>query len=735
MPDAEPVAADLAEPARMTRAVERTHLGVRCLGLVLLVFSVVPVFRVLEVSEGSPFRQASVEVAEATFGYMLFGLLTVLLAGVLLAVLVSHPTLARALRRVGLALASVDQRRLALMLGVWGCLAAAAVNRIVYRGLYTNVDEMTSAIHARYLALGEVAGTLPTSAAAWLVPNMLTVDAGWVSQFPPGHLVIMAVGFAAEASTWVGPVLFGMFAALTALVLPRLLPDHPEAARVSGIAVAGSPFLLFIGAGSLSHTSAGAFTLLALYSALRARDGHAVWGVLAGAAIGVAVSSRPWIGLLLGLLTTAGIWIPAIHSAAAHSRTERIRWLSARAAATALGGVPFAVALAAYHRATFGAATTLGYVAAFGERHKLGFHQDPWGQAYTIRDAIGFTSTDLLSFGTQLWETPAPVGAVVGLWLLTVRSLPRGTQFLLAWATVPVAANAVYWFHSTRMLYEAGPAWVALSVLAVGSLVRPAKSEAVDIPIHGAADANLTGRARRLDLRATLLWSCAVSLTMALAMGIPERARSFAWNLETLGRITPPAAPGDEPALVFVHTSWDERLTARLQADGGIRQDSVISFLRRNSNCALEAYATARASGLAQLPPIDREQEAGLPPDLVRAPAAGGTRVRTRQGEAYTAACLRELNADRFGAVSLAPLLWQGSLPGDEDDRPLFVRDLGPQRNRDALMAWPARTPWVFVPKEDGGAPELVPYAEAMDVLWGDVPLSSGSPRPDGPAR
>jgi hypothetical protein len=735
MPDAEPVAADLAEPARMTRAVERTHLGVRCVGLVLLVFSVVPVFRVLELSEESPFRQASMEVAEATFGYMLFGLLTVLLAGVLLAFLFPRRRLVRALRRVGERLVSADHRRLAVLLGLWGSLTATAIHRLIYRGFYTNVDEIASAIHARYLALGEVAGPLPTSAAAWLIPNMLTVDAGWVSQFPPSHLVLMAVGFKTHAAAWIGPVLFGLYSALTALVLPRVLPDRPVAASLSAIAVAGSPFLLFIGAGSLSHTSAGAFTLLALYAALRARDGHAAWAALAGAAIGVAVSSRPWAGLVLGIIATAGVWIPAVGSMGSRPLAERMRWLCTRAGATGLGGMPFALALAAYNRRTFGSPTTLGYLAAFGERHKLGFHQDPWGQSYTVRDAIGFTSTDLLSFGTQLWETPAPAGAVIGLWLLAARSLPRGTRFLLAWATLPVVANGFYWFHSTRMLYEAGPAWVALSVLAVGSLIRPTETEVDAASRERDASAQLLSRARRLDLRETLLWSCAASLAIALALGIPDRAKTFMWSSDTLDRVTVPRIPLPEPALVFVHTSWNERLSARLQADAGIRQDSVISFLRRNTNCALEEYATARADDRAYFPPIDREQKAGAPPDVLQRAAAGGTTVRTRQGEAYTAACLRELNADRFGAVSLAPLLWQGSLPGDEDDRPLFVRDLGPQRNRDALMAWPARTPWVFVPKEDGGAPELVPYAEAMDVLWGDVPLSSGSPRPDGPAR
>ena len=81
----------------------------------------------------------------------------------------------------------------------------------------------------------------------------------------------------------------------------------------------------------------------------------------------------------------------------------------------------------------------------------------------------------------------------------------------------------------------------------------------------------------------------------------------------------------------------------------------------------------------------------------------------------------REVRSDRNGAVALAPLIWQGDLPGIEEGRPMFVRDFGPEQNRRLLDAHPERQAFVFVPKDPSLPPEIVPYDEAMAQLWGVV--------------
>jgi hypothetical protein len=119
------------------------------------------------------------------------------------------------------------------------------------------------------------------------------------------------------------------------------------------------------------------------------------------------------------------------------------------------------------------------------------------------------------------------------------------------------------------------------------------------------------------------------------------------------------------------------------------------------------------------LPAIDAEQTPA-PAERARATQlAGGTRIWREPGREWPEACVREAVADRFGSLALAPLLWQGDLPGLESGRPMFVRDLGPLANLAVLSVFPDRRPLVL--GYDGGSderPTLSPYDEAMALLW-----------------
>jgi hypothetical protein len=129
-----------------------------------------------------------------------------------------------------------------------------------------------------------------------------------------------------------------------------------------------APFIFFLGGGSMSHVSASAFGAAVLYAALRARDGSVWWGVAAGAAVGLMVSDRPLVGLVLGTVFTLGLWSSAAFGDNARGRA----WFLRRAGATVVGGAPFAVFLGWFNQRLHGSPFTLGYVAAFGDRHRLG---------------------------------------------------------------------------------------------------------------------------------------------------------------------------------------------------------------------------------------------------------------------------------------------------------------------------------------------------------------------------
>ncbi|MCJ7629781.1 MAG: hypothetical protein MUO50_15505, partial [Longimicrobiales bacterium] len=417
------------------------------------------------------------------------------------------------------------------------------------------------------------------------------------------------------------------------------------------------------------------------------------------------VSARPLIGLVLGTALPLTVWGPELFKG-------RIGWVVRRAGATIAGGVPFAILLGVYNQRMFGGFTRFGYLAAFGSNHELGFHMDPWGYMYGLENALAFTSADLLALGVQLLETPLPLTVVIGGYLLLGPRLPKGSGTIMAWALLPLMANALYWFHSSRMMFEAAPAWILLSVLGVVEIVSWSRDR---------------GRwSKRLGEVAS--WIVPISMILAVGWGIPTRWSNYSFTAETLDRIEVPSLPTTEPSLVFVHTSWNERLSSRLQGAGGMRQDSIVSALRRNTNCQLHLYTDAREARArggrpdAPFPEVDLDQAADAPEGLVHVSLVQGMSIRSREGETLSPECLREIEADRFGAVALAPLLWQGDLPGDERGGPLFVRDLGPEKNAEISALFPGRQLFVFSPFGSFSPPEIVPYDDGMRVLWGVGP-------------
>jgi hypothetical protein len=255
------------------------------------------------------------------------------------------------------------------------------------------------------------------------------------------------------------------------------------------------------------------------------------------------------------------------------------------------------------------------------------------------------------------------------------------------------------------MLYEAAPAWIALTVLAAvglglprGTLAPPTADEAAEEP--GAAMGTLVAFSRV----ATML-----CLGWALAVGIPERLGSW---------VLPPSAPlpavDREPALVFVHGSWAGREAARLEASG-MRRDSVGTALRRNDLCRVHEYAVARRAGLP-LPPLDLTALPGSPPSLATVEVSPGNRARVDPTQRLTPDCTREARSDGAGTIELAPVLAVAAVY--RADAPvIWVRDLGPAENEAALRAFPDRTPWVWI----GDSEEVVPYADGIDRLWGTL--------------
>ena len=184
-----------------------------------------------------------------------------------------------------------------VLMGLLAAGLAVVVGERLFEGLYPTVDEMVSVIHARYLASGTLAGPALPVPEAWLIPNTLMVEEGWVSQYPPGHLLTLGAFIRLGIPRLCGPVLMGITVWLLTLSFPRVIRGEDAVARSAALLTALCPFLIFLAGGGLSHLTAGAAGAAVLYFSLRSRHGNTNWALATGAAVGLMVCARPLVGI------------------------------------------------------------------------------------------------------------------------------------------------------------------------------------------------------------------------------------------------------------------------------------------------------------------------------------------------------------------------------------------------------------------------------------------------------
>jgi hypothetical protein len=676
--------------------------ALRVAGAALALLVVFPFYRLLDTSDAGPFLRGSIAVAELSRTMVFLGLLILAAVGVMASRITNPSAVTNAFARLGNRLAAIPALWFAAGLALLSSCITLVFTLTALDGKPNLVDAMVQLLHARYVAAGQLAGPADAFSEFWHIQNSLVTPNGWVSQYPPGYVVLLAIGLRLGIVQAVAALLVGLSVFFTSLAAERLLRDDIIPARLGVMMLALSPFAIGLAGAYMNHVGAAAFTAAAVYFAVRGRDGDNLWwSVLAGFAVGGVFSIRP-LSAVVAALVVAAVWL---------TRTSE-RWQQGLARfvrhsmAALLGIAPILVALAAYNQHFFGSPFRFGYVASQGPLVGPGFHRNPLGQLYGPLQAIAFTSSDLVTLSLYLLETPVPTVLIVGLFLLFAHRFSPGERVIAFWALVPVVANAFYWHHGMfmgpRMLNEAAPAWALLTAIAAVGLVRLVPREKM-----------LGNYSPRTAL--------AITFALAWCAGIfflgPQRLASYGGPWMESSRIEVPRSP--RPSLVFVHGAWTGRVAMRLVAHG-LRLDSLEVAMRQNPTCDVHNFAIWYAMNPAERPrehpPMDFNfLPHQLPPTVE---IAEGDNIRAYPGVPMPKNCLREVASDTLGIVDVAPLLWQSDLFGLGGEGTMVARDMGPEANARLINQFPDRVPALFYRSKKGGRPVLAPYADGMSVLW-----------------
>ena len=679
----------------------------RAAGAILLALVLLPAYRLLDTPDAGAFPRGSLAAAELSRTLLLVGSFIAIAVGVVASRLLDPAAIERSVDRLGAKLTSIPIRWFAAGLGAITTLLTLVFSLVVLEGKPNLIDSMVQLTHARFIAAGQLSGPADELLQFWHLPNSLVTPNGWVSQYPPGYLIFLAAGFRLGIVQLIGPIFAGLTVFFTALAGERLLRDDRTTARLGAIMLCLSPFLIGLAGAFMNHVGAAAFASASIYFAVRSRDDDSLgWAAAAGASVGVVFSIRPLSAVVVALVV-ALVW--AVKTPAG-ARSPIARFFQRTLAAIA-GISPLIALVGAYNQHFFGSPLRFGYVAAQGPLVGPGFHRDPTGAMYGPVQALGFTSSDLVTFSLYLLETPLPAVLIAGLFLVLANRFSAGVRIIAFWALLPIVANALYWHHGMfmgpRMLNEFAAPWSLLLAVAAVGLVRLIPTD------------TLWGN---YSPRAALILTLIISWLAGIVYLGPQRLASYGGGWMQSSRLVIP--PGDRPSLVFVHGAWTGRVASRLLAHG-MRLDSLEASLRQNTTCDSDRYARWYATPTAErgpAPPLDFSIIPRDPPPLMR--IAEEDEIRVRPGVQLTPECLREVASDTLGIVDVGPLLWQGDLPGLETNGRMFVRDMGPEANARLISRHPGRIPLMLLRLRDDQQPTLVPYEEGVRALW---PRSSGS--------
>lgn len=551
----------------------------------------------------------------------------------------------------------------------------AATSRLVFDFGPLNVDSVVHLFQAKVFAAGRLVAPPPPGEAFFRTLNVIVEESGWYGQYPPGHSALLALGVAIGAP-WLVPVVLSLGTLVALYGFTRRAYDEATA-RLTALLLVLSSFFWLLGASFMNHVSALFAVALFLYAFVRWEAADDVrWMAAAAAALGLGFLSRP--------VTILAVGVP--FGAVAIARAVRRRSPGALAVGALAFLVPASIYLL-YNHATTGSAWLPGYVRLWGGSHGLGFHATPWGDLHTPLQGLRNEWLDIALLQAFLFEWPIPSLLPVGLaFLLGWTDRVWDRRLMVAFLAIP-AAYLFYWhrdpFLGPRFLY-AGVAFVV-----------PLTARAIVAGTRALAGRRAPGGVPADRVGLALLGLC---LAWAVVLGIPSRVGAYARWLDSMRAdlVEEARAAGIDGGLVFVTTSWGERLLAEVYGLG-VPASLAEEAYRRTDHCDLqgvvdralsEGWDPARAAGEV------RRLVAATGEVASTARLNGDPSLRLRAGRrALAPACADEIAHDRGGYTVYAPHVLANDplLAGPW----IVARDLR-ERNEDLRARYPGRPVWLY---------------------------------------
>jgi len=321
-------------------------------------------------------------------------------------------------------------------------------------------DEIVYLFQAKIFRTGHLYTTSPCAPASFNFPHMINTGK-WYSIYPPGFPFLLLLGLLLNAPFLVNPS-FGTMSIVLFYFLGKEIYDR-KTGIASAILASLSPWLLLMSSTMMSHTTSMFFNSLFFLFVLKSiRKPSALYGALAGSALGMAFLIRPYNAVVFSLVFI-GYYLYYVLRDFRRYRRNIFAFI--------MSGLVFVGILLAYNQKTNGNPLTMGYIAHYGKSYSVIFGR-PATQSYDYTPLFGTFQIrkNLAAINSYLFGWPFS-----SLWLLVplfwaMKRSPadrRKALLMISGFFMMVIGFYFFWgsfvFLGARMFFDTMPILILLS--------------------------------------------------------------------------------------------------------------------------------------------------------------------------------------------------------------------------------------------------------------------------------
>jgi|GEM_PF-1293885 len=299
---------------------------------------------------------------------------------------------------------------------LWLLAITITVSWIIFGAIPHVGDEVCQIFVAKTFLHGQLwAQPPPLELKPFFFETFLEDTNKWYPEYLPGFSLLMVPMVFLHATWLLNPL-------LSALTIPIAYSigktmDDELTGRYTVIALALSPFVIFMAGGQMNHPAVLFWASLAILSVIKLTAVRwRWWAIIAGLAIGMCGITRPLDGLAVGL-PLALFWANRVYQLRQDSDYTKGLWWR-QLIHIVLGAAGPLIFLLIYNHATTGNIFRVGYSIVWQGHSGLGFGNSQWGPPHTPGLGLLNTLNNLNGLNRYLYEIPLP--ALVGLLIFLV---------------------------------------------------------------------------------------------------------------------------------------------------------------------------------------------------------------------------------------------------------------------------------------------------------------------------